>query len=605
MSDPYETRPYETRPYETREDLPRSWAGVFVGVGLVCGLGAFVLTEEIDAWVWQSAPTFALLITGLAFCLSVNPQRWLPAALGSLALGLLLGILGTTFLDRFGPGAERWPEMPTARVLTLHLIVAQIALPFFQTWQERGQERGLEQGRFNFPYQRLFAHAWNNTLIVALSLAFAVLLWILLWLFAALFDLVGIDWFSDLIGEPAFFWPATTIAIAFGVYAGRDYHRVVVALRRIVFSLFSVLTPLFLLLSLGFLLALVFGGFEKMTTVVSAATTLVTLLVLGVVLLNAVLRDGSAASDPGRVLNVCAVALAPALTLLCGFALYAVALRIGQYGLTPDRIWIGVTAGVLMLHALAYLLSLIARERWMAVSRQANIGIAVLVALTAIALQTPWGDPYRVSAESQYQRLASGAVDPALFDYGFLKFNLGDHGEAILERIAEDAGVADEAVVAEQLAALATAETRWQWRQPGRQQVRRQSVRETLSDPERVTLIPADLEIPEDLHTDWLHGVVGQCGRQDGQECMLTAIDLTESEGLEYVLALRGEHMAPIMHLFERRLEGDGWASTFIPVSAEAITFWSDFAVGRIDAVTPAHRDLKVGDQVIPLRRQP
>lgn len=592
---------HETRPYEAREDLPRSWAGVFVAVGLVCGLGAFVLTEEIDAWVWQSAPTFALLITGLAFCLSVDPQRWLPAALGSLALGLLLGVLGTTFLERFGPGADRWPEMPTARVLTLYLIVAQIALPFFQTWQEREPQ----ESRISFPYQRLFAHAWNNTLIVALSLAFAGLLWILLWLFAALFDLVGIEWFSDLIGEPAFFWPATTIAIAFGVYAGRDYHRVVVALRRIVFSLFSVLTPLFLLLSLGFLLALATGGFEQMTTVVSAATTLVTLLVLGVVLLNAVLRDGSAASDPGRVLTVCAVALAPALALLCGFALYAVVLRIGQYGLTPDRIWIAVTAGVLMLYALAYLLSLIARERWMAVSRQANIGIAVLVALVAIALQTPWGDPYRVSAESQYQRLASGAVDPALFDYGFLKFNLGDHGEATLERIAEDTGVADAAVVAEQLAALATAETRWQWRQPGQQQVRLQSVRETLSDPERVTLVPADLAIPEDLHTDWLHGVVERCGRQDGQECMLTAIDLTESEGLEYVLALRGEHMTPVMHLFERRLDGDGWGSTFIPVSTEAVTFWADFAAGRIEAVAPVHRDLKVGDQIIPLRRYP
>src|SRR3546814_5233233 len=83
--------------------------------------------------------------------------------------------------------------------------------------------------------------------------------------------------------------------------------------------------------------------------------------------------------------------------------------------------------------------------------RQANVGIAGLVALIALALQTPFADPYRLSAADQYRRLAEGVVDPQVFDYGFLKFELGAAGRETLEQIATDSGKADADVVAQQL----------------------------------------------------------------------------------------------------------------------------------------------------------
>src|SRR3546814_4773459 len=122
----------------------------------------------------------------------------------------------------------------------------------------------------------------------------------------------------------------------------------------------------------------------------------------------------------------------PALVGLAAYAAYAIYLRIDQHGLTPDRVWIAVTVAVLALHALAYLVSLAWGSPWMTRCRQANVGIAGLVALIALALQTPFADPYRLSAADQYRRLAEGVVDPQVFDYGFLKFELGAAGRETL-----------------------------------------------------------------------------------------------------------------------------------------------------------------------------
>jgi hypothetical protein len=261
-------------------DLPRPWAAILAVVGAVCGLAAHIAIRQAGPIGWQLGPAIAFVVGGLAFCLAVDPRRWVPAALASLGLALLLGLLATTAALRFGSPADAGQASLGFSLVIEALIVAQISVPFLQTWQE--------QGRAVFPYDRLFAHAWNNSLTVALSVAFAGLFWLILWLFATLFSMVGLGILERLIEKPGFAWPATAAIVAVGISAARNFRRIVVALRRIVFSLFSVLTPLYAVLSISFLVALVLGGFEKLAAVGSASAILVALLVIGIVLLNAI-----------------------------------------------------------------------------------------------------------------------------------------------------------------------------------------------------------------------------------------------------------------------------------------------------------------------------
>ena len=57
--------------------------------------------------------------------------------------------------------------------------------------------------------------------------------------------------------------------------------------------------------------------------------------------------------------------------------------------------------------------------------------IAVLIALATII------NPWAMSARSQESRLASGEVAAVEFDYGYMRFSLGEYGEAALDRLLD------------------------------------------------------------------------------------------------------------------------------------------------------------------------
>lgn len=573
--------------------LSRLWVAVFLAIGLACGFAIYLIFDQVTSPAWEFGPSIGLLAGAAVFCLAVDPRRWWPAAAAAAALAALLALLTTSTMLQFEEGLNDIWYLRDLGLVLQAIILATIALPFLQCWQETG--------RASFPYPRLFTFAWNNWLILILADVFTGFFWLIIFLFAQLFLAVGIDFLDELMHEPVFYWPATTAVGALGLYAGRDYHRVIIALRRIVLTLFSVLTPVFLGLSLVFVAILLFGGFEKLSSVFSAAGTLATLMVIGVILFNALLRDGGDEAPANRLFSLCAMLMAPAMLVLAGYAAYAVYLRIDQYGLTPERIWIAVAVFVLGLHALAYTASLATRQHWREWSRKANVRISVLVALLAVALLTPWGDPYHLSAENQYDRLASGTADPQTFDYGFLKFELGAHGRDILARIAEDSGTADRDIVEARLAALAKAKDRWEWRSDalGRRAAQAAPV---MQDPQRVRRIPADLEVPADIGPGHLYSIIESCGEAPKKPCLITAVDVTDAPGEEFLLAMRQSESYLNIYLIERGDEGSGWKSSFVSAEAEEGDLWTLLENGALQTVPADHQDLKIGDSVIRLR---
>src|SRR5690606_23887481 len=146
--------------------------------------------------------------------------------------------------------------------------------------------------------------------------------------------------------------------------------------------------------------------------------------------------DGGAGSLPPRSLRWAVPIAAVLLVPLVGIAAWGLTLRIGQHGLTPDRIIAVACTAVGAIHAAGYALSPLRPGDWMQPLERTNITAAVLMVAVVLALFTPLADPQRLSVDNQMDRLASGAVSAEQFDYAFLKFEAGRHGQAALARLA-------------------------------------------------------------------------------------------------------------------------------------------------------------------------
>ncbi len=584
----------ETLTVPQQERLPKAWAGLFLVIGVICGLLTYLTVEHVDDVALSFSLSQALLLGPLLFVLSARPGKVLAASVFAVASVICLALLAATSIYRFGIELS-----VNAGLLFLlagqAIIFTYILLPFFQTW--------LDDGDLSFSYEGLFVHSWNNGLLALVGLGFMWLFWLILFLFALLFDSVGIDALKLLLGEPMFDVSAKTGATALGIFIARDYARIVASLRAILFALLSILNPVFLVLSVGFLLALSLGGFEKLSSVVSASATILSLITIGIILSNAVLRDGSEAFAANQPLRIATMVLLPALLFFSGFAAYAIHLRIADYGLTPERVWIAVGTGILAVYAIAYVASLLFRDRWMAVCRRANVFIALGVAAIALIMQTPFADPFVLSARSQYERLTTGAVDAESFDYGFMKFELGAPGRKALERIRQDSGVAERDIVIAKLDLLSKSNEEGTWRrQPENTALENEMA--TLSDPDRVELVPSDLQLPESLLSASLpsiNSLLKTCGQTDGQDCLITAIDLADHPGDELIFATRASNGRQAIYVLE--LKGEEWRSVSLAYNVTTESLWKDLRSGALSSVPSNYRDLKVGDRVFRFRK--
>lgn len=585
------------------EDRPSGWPLAMLGVGLAVGLSVHWVREADWVFAWRFGLTQALILGGWAFALSAARDRWrLPAAFAATLAGLT-GLLAVTAIQRFGNDSIGHYESLSPSLVAQGILFALIALTAFQAWQSAGPAEGAERpdaaGWHGITYHKLFGYLWETLLVVAISFCFLGLCWLLLWLFAALFNAVGVATFEDIISESLFAWPVSCAAIALAVHFTRAHERIVAALRSVVFALFSILAPVFLVISVVFLAVLVSGGFTRMASLVSASSTLLVLTGFGLVFVNAVIRDGDAEDRQAKLVRISAPLLAPCLFLFCGFAVYAIALRIDQYGLTPDRVFVAVITGLFALWTLAYLAALLARSGWRRHGRRANVALALITAAVAVVLQTPLADPYRLSAESQYRRLVSGAADATTFDYGFLKFRLGNAGADALARIAEDSGVAPADVVREQLIRLELADQYWKWRMDHKDQATEQQL-VALRDPERVRRIPGDLAFPEDFEIT-LHLGLEACGSDAGLDCLIIAVNLTDSPGPEYLIASFSS--AERISLFMVERSETGWRSEYLRDFPHGRETWQSLTAGDFAAVPADHSDLRIGDRVLRLRQ--
>jgi hypothetical protein len=174
------------------------------------------------------------------------------------------------------------------------------------------------------------------------------------------------------------------------------------------------------------------------------------------------------------------------LVPLVGVAAWGLALRIGQHGLTPDRIVAAACVLVGAVHAAGYAWAAASSVRggaWMTPLERTNLLGAVTAAGLILLLFSPVLDPARLSVMDQTARLARGDVTPAEFDYAFLRFESGRVGEAALAKLAASSN----AETARLAKAAQVAEDRWVLQQE----------RETPSRRPEIVAWPQGTNLPE------------------------------------------------------------------------------------------------------------
>ncbi len=507
-----------------------------LAVGLVQGVALHLLMRAAlsdgEGWPARHPELFAALLSPALLLPSV-----LLAGVGRLRLATLVvwtAVAGAALAGLAWHDIAR--QAGDARFPTLPLFAASAVALFIGHHLIAPADR---ERRLIASFPAYFDAAWMAAVRFMASVAFAGAFWLLLLLGAGLFGVIGLSFLADLLGESWFSLPLTGLAFATAVHLTDVREGLIRGVRTVALMLLSWLLLVLTVLVGGFLIALPFTGLTGLWNTGSATALLLAAAGAVIVLINAAYQDGRPDNLPPAVLRVAVRAAALLLVPLIGIAIWGLALRIGQHGLTPDRIIAAACAAVGALHAGGYgyasLSSLRAGSDWMRPLERTNIVGAVLGVVFIVALFTPVADPARLSVTDQVARLERGVVPPDEFDFAFLRFESGRVGQAALARLVRS----DDAEVA----ALAQTVSEVGYRDA------EAAILEPLNRPV-VQPWPADRPLPPGFAAPFRGpGVLAEC--RAGGDCLASVQDLNGDGAPDVLLA-----SATGLWLFTRDAEG-------------------------------------------------
>jgi hypothetical protein len=464
-----------------------------LAIGLAQGLALYLLFRALEDKRWPATQPALLAALGLVWAYAplivlseLGRVRRLTLIVWTASATLLLAAMAAHDIVR--EPLERYADDPRA-------------IPRFSVWLFAAAAVFIGHGlvvaadldrRRIAAFATYFDVAWTRGVQLALSVGFTGAFWLILFLGSALFGLINLDFFERLIREEWFAIPATFLVFAAAVHLTDVRAALVRGIRTVVLTLLAWLTPLLAVIAIGFLAALPFTGLEPLWETRSAAAILLGASGALIVLLNTAYQDGLAA--PPRALRWAGLATAVVILPLTLIAAYAIGLRVGQYGWTPDRVVASAFAIAAGAHAIGYAVAAVRSRRgpWLKGLERTNIVSAVVVLALIVALFTPVADPARLSVSDQLGRLGRGATSADRFDYDFLRFDSARYGRETLSHLAKD-GAGKDAATVKRLAAAAV--------------VRKERDREarapegfTIEDRRRnITVYPSGATLPPDF----------------------------------------------------------------------------------------------------------
>lgn len=469
----------------------RQIAAVRLAIGLAQGLALYVLYRASSAHVWPAtdAYAFAPLIMVAVFVPLIALQglgsmRVRTFGLWAGAAAILLVLLALYERSIVWPvdSTKSDANVPGAALIffcAVWLFIAQVLV-----------SAGDHARRIIAPYANYFDAAWKLGLQLALAALFTGVFWGVLALGAALFNLIGLTFLSDLIENAWFAFPASALAVAAGLHLSDVRHNLITGTRSIILVLLSWLLPLMALVTIGFLIALPFAGLNALWITNSAAALLLSCAAALVILINAAYQDGADIAARPRVLRVAMVAAALALVPLVVLSCWAIGLRVVQYGWTDTRIIAFAFLIVAACYAGGYAFAALwSRARNLRLLEITNIATSFVVIGVLIALFSPLASPTRIAVQSQVAQLKAGNIGADKFDFNWLRYDGGRYGHDALTELANS----PDKTIREAASKVLAATSRYAATQPTKADFAKQ-----------ISVYPADHKIPPALLAqDW------------------------------------------------------------------------------------------------------
>jgi hypothetical protein len=439
----------------SKTTAPRGWPNLSemgwlgwtrLGVGLAQGGLLYWLVRAARLHVWPAgAPSLyvpllliALFIPLMKISALGNLRTWTLIIWTSLATLILAGLgLHDVLRAEDGNGDKTDPSFPLLIFSAAGLFIAHALVT-----------AGDQDRKLIASYGRYFDAAWKHIIQVALAIAFIGVFWLLYSLATSLFELIGVHLLERLREKPWFFIPVSTMVTSFALHITDVNAGIVRGLRNLGLTLLSWLLVMMTALIGAFLLALPFTGLSVLWAQQSATGLLLCAAASLVILINAAYQDGSSDQPlPGlmRYAGLVAVGALLPLTALAGYGLW---LRIGPYGLTPDRVIASACLLVASAYALGYAISFRRPHAWLSSLPRTNLWVSGLILALLLALFTPLADPAHLAVHDQIARLDVGKIAPDKFDYDFLRFKSARYGRAALDQLAARTGGPNAAAIA-------------------------------------------------------------------------------------------------------------------------------------------------------------
>ncbi|MCE3265232.1 MAG: hypothetical protein K0R43_4311 [Pseudoduganella sp.] len=303
-------------------------------------------------------------------------------------------------------------------------------------------------------YATCFESAWKLAIQLLFSAIFVAGVWLVMWLGDALFDLLKLNFIEELLRQSWFSVPLVCLAFSSAMHTTDVRPAIVRGIRGLLLVLMAWILPIAVLLVGAFLAALPFTGLQVLWQTRHATTVLLVASAVLVVLINAAYQAGDAAAGLVRGVRIAARVACLLLLPLAALGVYALGLRVGDYGWTTDRVLAAACLLLALYYAGGYAFAALRWRAgaadgapWLDGLRHVNLGGAFLILAVALAMFTPVADPARIAVNDQVARLASGKTPADRFDYGFLRFHGARYGKQALQTLARDGAGPQAAVV--------------------------------------------------------------------------------------------------------------------------------------------------------------
>lgn len=560
-------------------------------VGLLQGLLLYGLYRAASAHTWPAtAPLLflALVLAGLTGpVLLVSSMGHLPrraAILWVVTASAIAAALGVY------DGWRQAVEAPNTPAPAAPLVLAVIAGFFIA---QSLVLTGYAERRRIASYQGYFEIAWKLGVQLGFSFLFVGATWLVLHLGAALFSLVKLPLFREVIATTWFAIPVTVFAFTAAMHLTDVRPAIVRGIRSLLLMLMGWILPMAALILTGFLVSLPFTGLAPLWATRSASALMLSGVALLVVLINAAWQYGVALPDAPAPIRVSARLACVLLLPTALLAAYALMLRVTEYGWTHDRIVAGACMVIAWCYALGYLRAAVMGPQ-LAHIAGVNIGTSFVVIAVLVALFSPLANPQRLSVASQMARLDAGKVTAERFDYTYLRFEGGRYGRDALAELGRRTGK-DAATIRARVAQALAIKHRWD-------DVPVETLR-YAAGAANVKVWPAGSTLPADftsqnIQRPSLGRTLPACLIEAAAECDAILLDLVGDGRREIVLI--GRSQSGGADVMGRDADGKWTLVGILPFGVAGCSGVRDaLAAGTVRAVAPAGKAIDIAGKAV------